>query len=141
MNGFYTIGDIAAMSGLSIRTIRGCLAKGVLQGEKADGAWRFTQEQFAAFLAQGQVRRSTRAKMNGMVADFLRAGRRATPAACLIWDWPVSGGEAEERLRSALEEQVNALGVHCSYRYENGMARAVLEGSPQALTKLLSILA
>ena len=95
MNDFYRIEDIAAMSGLSVRTIRGYLAKGILRGEKADGVWRFTQEDFSVFLAQKQVRRTVRAKRNGAVADFLGTSRRKSPAACLIWDWPVSGGEEE----------------------------------------------
>lgn len=138
MNDFYRIEDIAAMSGLSVRTIRGYLAKGILGGEKVDGIWRFTQEDFSEFLAQKPVRRATRAKRNGVVTDFLGTSRRRSPAACLIWDWPVSGGEEENRLCAALEEQANALGLRWSYQYENGMARAILEGPPEAIAVLLS---
>ena len=123
MNDFYRIEDIAAMSGLSVRTIRGYLAKGILRGEKADGVWRFTQEDFSVFLAQKQVRRTS---------------RRTSPAACLIWDWPVSGGEEENRLCAALTERANALGLRWSYHYESGMARAILEGPPEAIAALLS---
>lgn len=121
MNTLYGIEDVAAMSGLSVRTIRGYLAGGVLKGEKVDGVWRFTPEQFGDFLSQEQVRRSVRSKRTGAVADFLGASRRKAPAACLIWDWPVSGGEEERRLYSALEERANALGLRWSYRYENGI--------------------
>ena len=39
MSSFYTVRDVAAMSGLSVRTIRSCLASGKLLGEKVDGAW------------------------------------------------------------------------------------------------------
>ena len=138
MNDFYRIEDIAAMSGLSVRTIRGYLAKGTLRGEKAGGVWRFTPEDFGAFLAQKQVRRTVRAKRNGAVADFLGVSRRKSPAACLIWDWPVSGGEEENRLCAALTERANALGLRWSYHYESGMARAILEGPPEAIAALLS---
>lgn len=138
MNDFYRIEDITAMSGLSVRTIRGYLAKGILRGEKVDGVWRFTQEDFAAFLSQKQVRRAVRAKRNGAVTDFLGASRRKSPAACLIWDWPASSGEEENCLCAALAEQVNALGLRWSYHYENGMARAILEGPPEAIAALLS---
>ena len=61
MNDFYRIEDIAAMSGLSVRTIRGYLAKGILRGEKADGVWGGTQGDVADFLAEEQVRRTVRA--------------------------------------------------------------------------------
>lgn len=138
MNDFYRIEDIAVMSGLSVRTIRGYLAKDILRGEKVGGVWRFTQEDFSAFLSQKQVRRTVQAKRNGAVADFLGASRRRSPAACLIWDWPVSGGEEENRLCAALEERVNALGLRWSYHYENGMARAILEGPPEVIAVLLS---
>lgn len=46
----YTIQDLAAMTGLNERTIRGYLAGGQLQGSKVGGAWRFTPEQFDDFL-------------------------------------------------------------------------------------------
>ena len=82
MNDFYRIEDIAAMSGLSVRTIRGYLAKGILRGEKADGVWRFTQEDFSVFLAQKQVRRTVRAKRNGAVTDFLRSEERRVGKEC-----------------------------------------------------------
>ena len=63
---------------------------------------------------------------------------RKSPAACLIWDWPVSGGEEENRLCAALTERANALGLRWSYHYESGMARAILEGPPEAIAALLS---
>ena len=52
MTETYTIQDIAGMTGLNERTIRSYLADGLLKGEKTDGAWRFTAEQFGDFLRQ-----------------------------------------------------------------------------------------
>lgn len=63
---------------------------------------------------------------------------RKENAACLIWDRPVEGGEAENTLREALLSGVNRLGVGCTYRFEGGCARAVLTGSPEALGELLA---
>lgn len=37
-------------------------------------------------------------------------------------------------------EQVNAHDLRCSYRYENGTARAILSGTPQALAEVLAAL-
>ena len=72
----YTIQDIAGMTGLNERTIRSYLADGLLKGEKTDGAWRFTAEQFGDFLRQDMVRASVQAKANAVVYDFLIADRR-----------------------------------------------------------------
>ena len=76
MNDFCTIEDIAAMTGLSTRTVRSYLASGQLEGEKIEGAWRFTPEQFETFLRQDMVRQSIRAKENGRAYDFLLTERR-----------------------------------------------------------------
>lgn len=138
MNDFCTIEDIAAMTGLSTRTVRNYLADGQLEGEKTDGAWRFTPEQFEAFLRQDMVRQSVRAKANGKIYDFLLTRRRKEGAACLIWDWSAEGGEEENRLRERLMEAVNALELGCAYHFENGCARAILTGPPEKLGKLLT---
>ena len=138
MKEFLTIEDISLMTGLSTRTIRSYLASGQLKGQKTDGAWQFTQEQFSAFLQQDMVRQSARAKENGKIYDFLLAGKHPESTACLIWDWPAEGGEEECRLRERLLEEVNRRGVTCAYHYENGAARAILTGSPAALGGLLA---
>ncbi len=45
----YTVEDVVLMTGLSERTIRGHIAAGFLEGDKAEGKWLFTEEQLAAF--------------------------------------------------------------------------------------------
>ncbi len=137
MKETYTIPDVAAMTGLSERTVRTYLAGGQLRGEKADGVWRFTAEQFGDFLAQDMVRASVQAKANAIVCDFLITDRREDAAACLILDQPVPEG-GESALREALEKRVNALGLRWAYRYRDGQARSILSGPPDALGKLLA---
>lgn len=138
MKDAYTIDNLAEMTGLSSRTIRNYLASGQLEGNKTDGVWRFTEEQFSRFLSQDMVRQSVQAKANGRVYDFLLDSRREEAAACVVWDWPVADGETEKEQRERLMERVNGLGLRCAYRYENGMARAILTGPPAALGGLLA---
>lgn len=133
----YTIQDIAGMTGLNERTIRSYLADGLLKGEKTDGAWRFTAEQFGDFLRQDMVRASVQAKANAVVYDFLITDRRKESAACLILDQPSAEGQ-EPGLREALSEQVNRLELRWAYRYQDGMARSILSGPPAALGELLA---
>ena len=137
MEKTYTIQDIAGMTGLNERTIRSYLADGQLQGEKVDGAWRFTPEQFGSFLAQDMARSSVQAKANAVVYDFLITGRRKESAACLILDQPAVE-DREPGLREALTEQVNRLELRWAYRYQDGMARSILSGPPAALGELLT---
>ena len=133
----YTIQDIAGMTGLNERTIRSYLADGLLKGEKTDGAWRFTAEQFGDFLRQDMVRASVQAKANAVVYDFLITDRRKESAACLILDQP-SAEDQEPGLREALSEQVNRLELRWAYRYQDGMARSILSAPPAALGELLA---
>lgn len=133
----YTIQDIAGMTGLNERTIRSYLADGLLKGEKTDGAWRFTAEQFGDFLRQDMVRASVQAKANAVVYDFLITDRRKESAACLILDQP-SAEDQEPGLREALSEQVNRLELRWAYRYQDGMARSILSGPSAALGELLA---
>ena len=133
----YTIQDIAGMTGLNERTIRSYLADGLLKGEKTDGAWRFTAEQFGDFLRQDMVRASVQAKANAVVYDFLITDRRKESAACLILDQP-SAEDQEPGLREALSEQVNRLELRWAYRYQDGMARSILSGPQAALGELLA---
>ena len=133
----YTIQDIAGMTGLNERTIRSYLADGLLKGEKTDGAWRFTAEQFGDFLRQDMVRASVQAKANAVVYDCLITDRRKESAACLILDQP-SAEDQEPGLREALSEQVNRLALRWAYRYRDGMARSILSGPPAALGELLA---
>lgn len=137
MEKTYTIQDITGMTGLNERTIRSYLASGQLQGEKVDGAWRFTPEQFGSFLAQDMVRASVQAKANAVVYDFLITDRRKESAACLILDQPAAE-DREPGLREALTEQVNRLELRWAYRYRDGMARSILSGPPAALGELLA---
>lgn len=137
MTETYTIQDIAGMTGLNERTIRSYLADGLLKGEKTDGAWRFTAEQFGDFLRQDMVRASVQAKANAVVYDFLITDRRKESAACLILDQPSAEGQ-EPGLREALSEQVNRLELRWAYRYRDGMARSILSGPSAALGELLA---
>lgn len=136
MEETYTIQDIANMTGLNERTVRSYLASGQLRGEKTDGVWRFTGEQFGDFLGQDMVRASIQAKANAVIYDFLKTDRRKESAACLILDQPVAEDQ-ESGLREALTEQVNRLPLRWTYRYRNGMARSILSGPPAALGELL----
>lgn len=139
MSKWYGVEDVVRMSGLSERTVRNYLSMGLLEGEKVDGAWRFTAEQFEAFLRQEMVSQSVRAKANSIVYDFLLVEKRREGAACLILDLPAAAGAAEAALRQRVVDGSNARGLRCSYRYQaaSGCARVILEGSPAQAASLV----
>ena len=95
MKEYYTINDVAMMSGLTTRTIRNYMQMGLLDGEKEDGVWRFTSEEFEAFLTHPTVLPSIRAKRNAVVYDFLLEEKKQSAEMCTILDLNVSNEEAQ----------------------------------------------
>jgi len=49
MDKYYTLNDLALMTGLTTRTLRNYLKMGILKGERIDGIWNFTEEEIAEF--------------------------------------------------------------------------------------------
>ena len=46
---YYTLGHLSQITGLTDRTLRTYLSKGILEGEKINGVWHFTEVQLDAF--------------------------------------------------------------------------------------------
>lgn len=64
MENFYTINEVATMTGLTTRTIRNYLKSGLINGEKINGIWMFSSEDFEAMLNNPAIKPSIQAKDN-----------------------------------------------------------------------------
>ena len=134
----YTLEQVAAMTELSERTLRNYLSLGVLRGEKVDGAWRFSEEAFEAFLEQDMVRQSLNAKTLGIIHDFLLQTGKPSPAVCAVLDYPAARDTA---LRAVIAEADSLLGrgqYHLQYRMERGHSRLTVTAAPEGLARLLA---
>lgn len=137
---YYTIEEVARMSGLTARTLRSYIRRGLLEGKKYGGAWMFTQTQFSEFLACAPVQRSLRANRKGIVRDFLAQTRKPDSQACLILDLPPCE-EAEETKRRARILGFGEDGqLELRYVWQNGYTRLICTGTANAVSKLLNIL-
>lgn len=85
---YYLISHLVLITGLSDRTIRNYISKGLLRGELINGMWHFTPEQVGEFIRHPAVKPSILAKKNAMVYDFLLQNRKASPKSCIIMDMP-----------------------------------------------------
>lgn len=134
MHEYYTIDDIAGMTSLSTRTIRNYLRMGLLDGEKIDGVWQFTAEDFGRFLQQDMVRQSLQAKSLGLLYDFLRQPK--DPGVCAVID--LAAGEDEPAQRQRLLDEVNRCGrLRLRYSHEGRMSRAIVSGPLEDVAALL----
>jgi len=139
MNEFYTINDIATMTGLTTRTVRNYIKMGLLEGEKIDGTWQFTIEAVSTFMADKNVQPSIQAKKNGVVFDFLANTYKKVNEICTILDFPVSEEEAME-ISAFFCKEVSAPGVEnmkFNFSYSNGLARVILKGNEDFVSEIM----
>ncbi len=47
MDKYYTLNELATITGLTTRTLRNHLKSNILNGEKIDGIWQFTEEELS----------------------------------------------------------------------------------------------
>lgn len=138
MKEYYTIADIVEITGLSDRTIRHYISQKVLDGEKQDGAWRFTVEQVSDFMNDPNVLPGIRAKKNAIVYDFLSDKHRKEQELCLMADLP---GEDAQAVSSFFCEQINGGGyesIRFSFDSLGGQTpRVILKGQPDEVLGLM----
>ena len=139
MNEFYTINDIATMTGLTTRTLRNYMKLGLLEGEKVDGTWQFSIEAVSDFMADKNVQPSIQAKKNGVVFDFLADRYKKGNEICTILDFPVSQEEAMEISNFFCKETCrdNVGNMKFSFDYNNGIARVILKGTEDFVSEVM----
>ncbi len=137
----YTINEVAIMTGLTTRTIRNYLKSGLIDGEKENGVWTFSNESFCSFLNHPTIKPSLKAKRNSAVYDFLLDDKKKVNKICSILDMRVDDTEANEISEFFCNEiNSNALSEFLSFSFEkNGRnVRIILSGSDEIVMELLS---
>ena len=94
---YYTLGHLSQITGLTDRTLRTYLRNGVLEGEKINGVWHFTDAQLDAFLRHPTARPAIQAKNNAIVYDFMLDNAKSEPRVCVLLDIPNLDREAASR--------------------------------------------
>ena len=136
----YSINDVAEMSGLSTRTLRSYLKSGVLDGEKIEGVWRFTDEQISRFMENPVVKDCIQSKRNSLVYDFMGNRYKKENEMCVILDLPCSREEAQEVMEFFCSS-VNACeacgNLKLGYSQVNGQTRVILTGAEECVTQVM----
>lgn len=122
----YSIADLALMTGMTDRSLRNYLNAGFLRGEKVDGKWQFTPEQFEAFIQNEAVKPALQAKRNSAVFDFLADAKKQENAACVMLD--ATGENLMNISRFFCEAAGTREKVHMSFHKEHSHARVILTG-------------
>lgn len=96
MGKYYTLNDLALMTGLTTRTLRNYLKMGILKGERVEGIWSFTEEEMAEFFDNPYVISGVQAKNRAIVFDFLSQNKKQQNEICSIIDLCIKEKKAEE---------------------------------------------
>ena len=138
MKEYYNLNELAMITSLTTRTLRNHLRLGTLNGEKVDGAWRFTPEDVDAFMAQAAVRKSIQANHNAVVFDFLADTLKPQNRACVILDYAVDGLEAAKISRFYCEQVNQSHDVELRVNHVRGTTRVILSGGEDVVTDILN---
>lgn len=139
MEKYYTLNELALMTGLTTRTLRNYLKMNVLCGEKMDGIWKFTEEDISKFFQNPYVKPGIQAKNKAIVFDFLAENRKKTNEICTILDLYVSGEEAADISDFFCSEVAKKDGkIRFSFEKEDKNVRIVLSGTEDNVREVLN---
>ena len=100
MKEFYTINDVAVMTGFTTRSLRMFIQQGFLEGEKIDGKWCFTVEQLETFISNPNIKAGIKIKNNAVVYDFLSDFKKPDNQTCIILDLNINSNEELAEINS-----------------------------------------
>jgi len=136
---WYTLNNIATMTGLTTRTLRNYLQMGLLTGEKVDGVWRFSEEELYAFMDNPSVQQGMHAKQNAIVTDFLLMGGRKESRTCVILDYCMEWDDAKRTI-DFFCERVNEQGddeLRFGMERHKKSVRLIISGSEVAVKEIM----
>ena len=136
---WYTLNNIATMTGLTTRTLRNYLQMGLLTGEKVDGVWRFSEEQLYAFMDNPTVRQGMHAKQNAIVTDFLLMGGRKENRTCVILDYCMDWEDTKSVI-DFFTDKINGLGddeLRFGMERHKKNVRLIISGSERAVKEIM----
>ena len=125
---FYTINEIAKMTGFTTRSLRNYIQDGLLNGEKIDGIWQFTAADFEEFIKDPNVAPGIKTKNNHVVFDFLYDEGKTENQICSILDLSMSAAEMKEFNEYFCGTMENCSRAQYKMEFHEKKMRAIISG-------------
>jgi len=141
MEKYYTLNEVAMMTGFTTRTLRNYLKMDVLKGEKVDGIWQFTEEEFAEFLLNPYVKSGLQAKNKAVVFDFLTQNEKQVNEMCTILDVRVASNDEAEEISHFFCEAINKKNegnIKFTFEKKGSCIRVILRGCEDTVMEILN---
>ena len=136
MDRKYNLNDLALMTGFTTRTLRNYLNQGLLNGEKSNGIWQFSDEEVDRFFREPFVKEGLRIKRSGVVFDFLADRRKNEARTCVILDLPASRKTGSRISAFFCDRMSDASDVTFNYGWDNGYCRVILSGAADSVAEI-----
>lgn len=140
MEKYYTLNEVAMMTGLNTRTLRNYLKMDVLKGKKIDGIWKFSECEFSDFISNPYVKPSLQAKSKAIVFDFLNEKEKQLNEICTILDFHVDLTESDEISEFFCTERNKRPDEKITFSFERNGAytRVILRGYEDTVMEILN---
>lgn len=136
---YYTMNEVAMMTGFTTRTLRNYISTGILDGEKMEGVWKFSVDDFINFISNPNVTSGIKSKINAQTFDFLADEKKKENYICTILDFYVDDEESAE-ISDFFSNQMNGSpkdGARFSL-YKNGRnMRVTLTGPEDIISDIM----
>lgn len=140
MKEYYTINEVAVMTGFTTRSLRLFIQQGFLEGEKIDGKWSFTVEQLEAFISNPNIKTGIKIKNNALVYDFLADFEKSENKTCIILDFHISSNEEFEEISSyfcAAMSDENVSAAKMKLERQNNSVRLIISGPEDCIADVM----
>ena len=131
MKEYYTINEVAVMTGFTTRSLRLFIQQGFLEGEKIDGKWSFTVEQLEAFISNPNIKAGIKSNNNALVYDLLADFEKSESKTCIILDIHISSNEEFEEISTffctAMSDE-NVSASKMKLERQNNSVRLIISG-------------
>lgn len=139
---YYSITDIATITGLSTRTIRNYIKNGFINGSKKDGAWIFDENEVGKLLNEPFVSQSIQIKSDSIVKDFINVKKKSVNSVCSIFDYVVNNFEEAEILCDKIIENIDSKQygkINFSFKYDHkiNVVRIIISGETKQILQMM----
>ncbi len=135
----FTINEVAMMTGFTTRTLRNYISAGILEGEKIEGVWKFSVDDFTNFISNPNVISGIKSKINALALDFLADDKKKENYICTVLDLYIDDEESAE-ISDFFCEQMNCSPKNIAqfFLQRNGRnTRVILTGPEDIVSEIM----
>lgn len=149
-NKFYTVADVASITGLTQRTIRNYIKDNTLHGQKIGVQWRFTEEDIKRLFKETDESLKLFSLESNPASDFILDTSKDEPCSCMILDFPdledVQIKKMNQTIKQLKREQtdnkdiIKKIDIEYAVIKDEGFYRVVCKGRMAEVLQVVELL-